>query len=96
MPASYQRRPRVPLAARWLNTVAARVRSSRVVASWLVQNAVQGAVWNSVQLRATLWDGFVGSNVGLFRAGCSGAGGLGWSTEKWGRPVSTIAQLDQP
>ncbi len=53
------------LTARWLNTVAARVRSSRVVAFWLVQTAVQRADCNGVQLRATPRDGFVGSNVGF-------------------------------
>jgi hypothetical protein len=39
---------------------------SRVVAFWLVQNAAPRVVCNGVQLRATLWDGFVGSNVGFF------------------------------
>ena len=53
------------LTARWFNTVAARVRSSRTVAFWLVQTAVQRVVCNDVQLRATLRDGFVGSNVGF-------------------------------
>jgi len=38
---------------------------SRIVAFWLVQGDASGAVWNGVQLRATLWDGFVGSNVGF-------------------------------
>ncbi len=57
---------RIPnlLIRRWLSTVAARARSSRAVASWPVQTAVQGVVRNVVQLRATFWDGFVGSNVG--------------------------------
>jgi len=39
---------------------------SRAVAFWPVQGDASGAVWNGVQLRATLWDGFVGSNVGFF------------------------------
>ena len=44
--------------------------SSRAVAFWPVRTAFQRVVRNSVRLRATLWDGFVGSNVGfLLRPG---------------------------
>ena len=46
--------------------VSDRPASSR---SGSVQDAVPRAVCNGVQLRATLWDGFVGSNVGFFADG---------------------------
>jgi hypothetical protein len=55
---------------------------SRTVAFWLVQTAVQRVVRNGVQLRATLWDGFVGSNVGFFAAT---SGYLVWATEGYRR-----------
>ena len=53
---------------------------SRAVAFWPVQGDASGAVWNGVQLRATLWDGFVGSNVGFF-ADRNRAGAVGSSLE---------------
>jgi hypothetical protein len=51
---------------RKLNDVAARIRLSRAVAFWPVQTAVARVVRYGVRRSATLWDGFVGSNVGFF------------------------------
>ena len=50
-------------------TCRTRRNPSRTVAFWLVQTAIQRVVCNGVRLRATLRDGFVGSNVGFFGRG---------------------------